>query len=279
MANYSATIDAKEMSYLYDLYFVPGWRELFDHLVDEEVKLPEEGKFLDASCGTGDYAIDLAARLSEKVQVVGIDDSAERLEIATGKAEIKKLDNIRFAQGTLENLGVAQADFDFVIADLSLIAPPELPDRLDDILQELKRVARPGATIVLKLATRGSFDEFYSIYWEALYEADLLDYTAQLEDLINERLTIEQLENAARDAGFLQVESLTEKQRFDFDSAESFFAAPLIEHAFLGHWLGILASESEEQQVREALTRIIDRERGDGEFDISAKTTLLIAKR
>jgi ubiquinone/menaquinone biosynthesis C-methylase UbiE len=279
MANYSATKDPKELSYLYDLYFVPGWRELFDQLVDDEVKLPAEGKFLDAGCGTGGYAIDLATRLGDKVQVVGIDESAERLEIATGKAEMKKLDNVRFALGNLENLGVMSEDFDFVLADLSLLAPPELPDRLDDILQELKRVARPGATVVLKVATRGSFDEFFSIYWEALYDADLLEYTAQLEDLIHERMTIEQLETAARDAGFLQVETLTEKQRFDFESAESFFAAPLIEHAFLGHWLGILASENEEQQVREAMTRIIDRERGDGEFDISAKTTLVIAKR
>lgn len=279
MANYSATKDAKELSYLYDLYFVPGWRELFDQLVDEEVKLPAEGKFLDAGCGTGGYVIDLATRLGDKVQVVGIDDDTERLEIATGKAEMKKLDNVRFAQGNLENLGVATGDFDFVLADLSLIAPSELPDRLDDILQELKRVARLGATVVLKVATRGSFDEFYSIYWEALYDADLLEYTTQLEDLINERLTIEQLEAATREAGFLQVETLTEKQRFDFATAESFFSAPLIEHAFLGHWLGILASEREEQEVREAMTRIIDRERGDGEFDISAKTTLVIAKR
>lgn len=279
MANYSATNAPKELSYLYDLYFVPGWRELFDQLVDDEVKLPAEGKFLDAGCGTGGYAIDLATRLGDKVQVIGIDDSAERLEIATGKAEMKKLDNVRFALGNLESLGVMSEDFDFVLADLSLLAPPELPDRLDDILQELKRVARPGATVVLKVATRGSFDEFFSIYWEALYDADLLEYTAQLEDLIHERMTIEQLETAARDAGFLQVETLTEKQRFDFASAESFFAAPLIEHAFLGHWLGILASENEEQQVREAMTRIIDRERGGGEFDISAKTTLVIAKR
>ncbi len=279
MANYSATKDAKELSYLYDLYFVPGWRELFDQLVDEEVKLPAEGKFLDAGCGTGGYALDLATRLGDKVQVIGIDDCAERLEIATGKAEMKKLDNVRFAQGNLESLGVATADFDLVLADLSLIAPPELPDRLDDILQELKRVAKPEATIVLKLATRGSFDEVFSIFWEALYDADLLEYTTQLEDLINERLTIEQIETAARDAGYLHVETLTEKQQFDFATAEAFFSAPLIEYAFLGHWLGILASEQEEQEVREAMTRIIDRERGDGEFDISAKTTLVIAKR
>jgi ubiquinone/menaquinone biosynthesis C-methylase UbiE len=279
MAKYSATQDAKELSYLYDLYFVPGWREFFDQLVDEEVKLPAEGKFLDAGCGTGGYAIDLAARLGDKAQVVGIDDSAERLEIAAGKAEMKKLDNVRFVQSRLESLDVASDDFDFVLADLSLLSPPELAERLEDILQELKRVARLGATIVLKLATRGSFDEFYSFYWEALLETDLLDYTSQLEDLINERLTIDQIETATRDAGFLNVETITEKQRFDFESAESFFSAPLIEHAFLNHWLGILASKREEQEVRDALGRIIDRERGDDEFDISAKTTLVIAKR
>lgn len=279
MTNYSATKDTKELSYLYDLYVVPGWREVFDQFIDAEVKLPEEGKFLDAGCGTGSYAIDLAAKLGDKVQVVGIDDSSERLALAHGKVEMRKLENVRFALGSLENLGVPSADFDFIVADLSLITPPELVDRLTDILSELKRVARLGATVVLKLATRGSFDEFYSIYWEALYEADLLEYTAQLEELINERLTIDQLEAAVREAGFLNVETLTEKQRFDFASAESFLSAPLIESAFLGHWLGILASEREEQEVREALMRIIDRERGDGEFDISAKTTLVIAKR
>jgi ubiquinone/menaquinone biosynthesis C-methylase UbiE len=279
MTNYSEHKDAKELAYLYDLYFVPGWREVFDQFVDEEVKLPEEGKFLDAGCGTGGYAIDLAARLGDKGEVVGVDDSAERLALANSKVEVKKLENIRFALGSLENLGGPGDEFDFVVADLSLISPAELPDRLNDILAEIKRVAKVGATVVLKLATRGSFDEFYSIYWEALYEADLLEYTPQIEDLIKERLTVEQLETAARDAGFKHIESLTQKNHFEYESAADFFSAPLIENAFLGHWLGILASESEEQQVREALTGIIDRECSDGDFDVSAKSTLLIAKR
>lgn len=279
MTNYSTTKDAKELAYLYDLYFVPTWRELFDQMVDDTVKLPSEGKFLDASCGTGGYAIELATRLGHKGEVVGIDDSAERLALAHGKIEINKLENIRFAQGALDNLGVATDDYDFVLADLSLLSPAELPERMTDILAELKRVAKSGATVVLKFATRGSFDEFYSILWEALYEADLLEYTGQVEDLIKERLTIEQLEAAAREAGFRHIECVTEKQRFDYESAADFFAAPLIENAFLGHWLGILASESEEREVRAALTRIIDRECENGDFEVSAKTTLLMAKR
>lgn len=279
MANYSATQDAKELSYLYDLYFVPGWRELFDQILDAEVKLPAEGKILDAGCGTGGYAIDLAVRLGDKVEVIGIEDDFDRLTLAQGKADIAKLDNLRFAQGPLESLGVQDADFDFVVADLSLFTPAELPERLEDILLELKRVAKYGAQVVLKLATRGSFDAFYSLYWEALYELDLLEYTAQIEDLIRERMTIEQLETAVRDAGFRHIESLTETLHFEFETAEAFFAAPLIEHAFLGHWLGLLASEKEEQQVRDALTRIIDRDFGEGEFEVSAKATLVIAKR
>lgn len=279
MAIYSATQNPKELSYLYDLYFVPGWRELFDQILDAEVKLPAEGKFLDASCGTGGYALDLAAKLGDKAEVIGIDDDLDRLSLANGKADIAKLENLRFGQGSLENLGVESNDFDFVVADLSLLSPADLPERLEDILAELKRVAKYGAQVVLKLATRGSFDAFYSLYWEALFELDLLEYSTQLEELINERLTIEQVETAVRDAGFRHIESMTESLHFEFEDAEAFFSAPLIEHAFMGHWLGLLASETEEQEVREALKRIIDRDFGEGEFEISAKATLVIAKR
>ncbi|MBO0801246.1 MAG: class I SAM-dependent methyltransferase, partial [Blastocatellia bacterium] len=67
--------DAKEEAYLYDLYIVPGWREAFDTIIDEEVMLPEQGKFLDAGCGTGGYAIDLAIRGGKKVEVIGLDAS------------------------------------------------------------------------------------------------------------------------------------------------------------------------------------------------------------
>src|SRR5206468_1560085 len=69
--------DPKEQAYLFDLYVVPQWREVFDRLVDEEVELPKAGKLLDAECGTGGYAIDLALRIGKKAEVVGVDASEE----------------------------------------------------------------------------------------------------------------------------------------------------------------------------------------------------------
>src|SRR5262249_32969456 len=99
--NQNHTRDEKELAYLYDLYVVPQWREAFDRIVDEELELPEEGKFLDAGCGTGSYAIDLAIRGGAKVEVIGVDTDPERLALARSKAEIKKLDRITFQQGSL----------------------------------------------------------------------------------------------------------------------------------------------------------------------------------
>ena len=275
----SITKDPKELAYLYDLYIVPGWRELFDQFVDEEIVLPTRGRILDAGCGTGGYAIDLAFRLGADAEIIGVEEDEEKLLLANGKAEIKQVENVRFMLGTLENTGLAEADFDFVLADLSLLAPLELTERLDEILAELRRVAKYDATVILKLATRGSFDEIYSLYWEALYELGLEEYTPQIEDFINERLTIDQMEALTKAAGFRRIETKTRKQQYDFADADEFLTSPLFQTVFLPHWMAILSSKEEEAAVQQALARIIDRERDELDFDLSARFTLVIAKR
>jgi ubiquinone/menaquinone biosynthesis C-methylase UbiE len=257
---------AKEAAYLYDLIIVPGWREAFDTIVDEEVKLPVEGKFLDASCGTGSYAIDLAIRGGHKVEVIGVDPSTERLALARGKAEIKKLNNVTFQEGSLKSLGLPDNEFDLVIGDASMVPASEIGSDL----AELTRVAKKGATIALKLTTRGSFDELFSIYWEALYNLNIVQYTPQLEDLITERLTVTESEGLASKAGLKQVRSVTRKERFDFTDAGEFFEAPLIKTFFLDGWLAMLPDEDTRRSVQEQMALIIERDRLHQESDLPA---------
>lgn len=270
-----AVKDAKEQACLYDLFIVPGWREVFDEMVDAEVAVPKQGRVLDAECGTGGYAVALAAKLGADSEVVGVDSSPERLEIARGKAEMQKVNNVSFTRGGLEDSGQADDDFDLVIADASM----HRPERLGAVFNELARVARPGATVAVKLTTRGSFDEFFSIFWEALHEAGLDDLTPQLEALITERLTTDDAEHLARQAGLRHVRSVTQKERFDYADARSFFSAPLIEHSFLDDWLAILPNEDEAGRVRQKLSRLIDRERHHMDFDVSIKATLVIGQK
>src|SRR5215475_4756033 len=266
--------DAKEMAYLYDLYVTPTWREAFDEMVDDEVELPKEGKFLDAGCGAGGYAIDLAIRGGAKTEVVGVDPSPEKLVLARGKAEMKKLDRVEFRQGQMRSLELPDEEFDLVIGDASMAPPSEI----GPALAELARVAKKGATVVLKLTTRGSFDEFFSIYWESLYNLGLLEYTPQLEGLITERLTVSDAEQISIDAGLKHVRSVTSKERFDFGDGKEFFEAPLIETFFLDGWLALLPDEETRRKVREELVKIIDEERHEMDFDVSIKATLIIGQ-
>lgn len=270
-----ATDTARESAFLYDLYVVPGWREVFDRIVDDEIKIPEEGKFLDLECGTGGYAIDLAARGGPKVEVVGVDSDRERLALARGKAEVGMVQRIEFIESDSARLDFPDATFDFVVADLSLMPIEAIPP----VCKEVVRVAGKGAPVVLKLSTRGSFDELFSLFWEALYELDLVVYTPQLEALITERLTVGDFEQVARDAGLGEIKSFTRKERFDFSDAQAFVESPLISSLFWNHWMAILPDEGLRSKVRDRLIAIINRERQDIDFDVSIKASVIGGKK
>jgi ubiquinone/menaquinone biosynthesis C-methylase UbiE len=276
MADVQRTIrDAREEAFLYDIYIAPQWREAFDRIVDDELEVPREGRFLDAQCGTGGYTIDLAIKGGAKSEVTGVDPSNEKLALARGKAEVKKIDRVNFQQGSITALGLPDESFDLVIGDASMSPVNEI----GAAFVELTRVAKKGARVALKLTTRGSFDEFFSIYWEALYDLGLTEYSPQLENLITERLTVTDAEQLAADAGLKHVRSVTRKERFDYADANIFFNSPMIESAFLEKWLAMLPDQKTRQAIREQMIKIIDQERHQMDFDISIKATLIIGEK
>jgi hypothetical protein len=143
----------------------------------------------------------------------------------------------------------------------------------------------------------------FSIYWEALYNLDIVQYTPQLEELITERLTVSESEDLASRAGLKQVRSVTRKERFDYPDAGAFFEAPLIKNIFLDGWLAMLPDEATRRHVQEQMMIIIERERQHTEsemaldvmpeemkalidyernkwcFDVSIKATLVLGEK
>jgi ubiquinone/menaquinone biosynthesis C-methylase UbiE len=261
----------KELAYRYDLMISPIWRERFDELIDQHIELPSEGRILDVNCGTGAFAIELAERLRGRADVIGVDADLERLELARAKALIKKQEDVTFEPGMADNLRFADNDFNAVIGDVSMLSP----EQIEATLAEMIRVADYDATVILKLATHGSFDEFFSTYWEALFNAGLADeLLGKLEGLINERLTVSAAEALAKSLKLRQVVSFVSKEEFEFETAEDFLESPMIKDLFLDGWLAIVP-EAKRQQVRNEIAAIIDRERHEAVFDISVKATLI----
>ena len=263
--------DEKELAYRYDLFVTPDWRDRFDRLVGEHIKLPTEGRILDVNCGTGAHAIEIAEGLRSKGEVIGVDPSAERIQIARAKAQVKRLNEAAFEQSLPYDLRFESDVFDVVIGDASLLPANEA----EEVLGEMVRVAAEGGRVVLKISTAGSFGEFFSIFWEALYDVGLdAAVFSDLEGLINERKTVSEIEQMATMADLRRIVSFTSKEGFLFETADQFLSSPLIADLFLEGWLDIVPEERREEILRR-LEEIINRERNDAPFDVSIKATIV----
>jgi ubiquinone/menaquinone biosynthesis C-methylase UbiE len=265
----------KELAFLHDLYVATDWGERFAELVDEHVKLPREGRALYVASGTGGHALALAGRAGRDVELVCVDESEGRLELARAKAAAVKGARVEFRHAQLEALAFEDEQFDLVVGDASLVAPERLPE----MLSEMVRVAAPGATVALNVATASSFGEFFSVYWEALAGAGYDEQAAGVGSLIEELPTVSDVEELARGEALEGVESWTRIEEFDFASGGEFLAAPLVQDFLLGRWLDSLPDEEASASVLREVERIIDEDRHEGEFALSIKATIVVGRK
>jgi ubiquinone/menaquinone biosynthesis C-methylase UbiE len=263
----------KELAYLHDLFVAPDWDERFASLIDGNVKLPDQGRVVYLGVGTGGHAIAIKQRGGDKLTLLGFDENPERIELAKAKATLAK-ERVEFEQSRLEQLPIDDNASDLVIGNASLVSE----GRLKDVVAEMLRVARPGATVVLVLATASSFAEFFSVYWEALHNLGLIDHESDVERLITEAPTVSDTEDLVHEQGLDEVTSRTQLEEFDFDSGESFLRAPLIADFLLSSWLSSLEEEQREAVSRE-VARIINEDRHDAEFALTVKATLIVGRK
>ena len=263
----------KELAFLQDLFIAPDWGERFAELIDEHLKLPEEGKALYAASATGGHAIALQERAGKKVEFLCVDENAECLELAQAKATATN-EQPQFSHTRLDSLALPDNQFDLVVGNASLISAR----RVRKMFAEMVRVAGPGATIALALPTASSFGEFFSIYWEALHNTGLTERESYVEQLINELPTVTEVEQMADDEGLRDVATWTRIEEFDYESGEQFLNSPLVSEFLMPAWLAHLPESMRADLFRE-ISRLINEERHEAEFVLSVKATLLVGQK
>jgi ubiquinone/menaquinone biosynthesis C-methylase UbiE len=263
----------KELAYLYELFVATDWGERFAELIDEHIKLPKEGLALYLAAGTGGHAIALQERSGDKLKFLCIDENPESLELARAKATLLK-DATEFRHGAVDRLTLPDNTLDLVIGDGTLINTARIPA----MFAEMSRVAAPGATVALMLSTFSSFGEFFSIYWEALHNCDLLNHESDVERLILTLPSVSAVEQMSEQAGLDEVESWTTIEEFVYDSGETFLTAPLIADFLMPGWMRALPLPSR-KQVSKEIGRLINEERNEAEFTLSVKATLVRGRK
>jgi ubiquinone/menaquinone biosynthesis C-methylase UbiE len=263
----------KELAFLHELFVATDWGERFAELIDEHVELPKEGRALYLGSGTGGHAIALQERAGDDLKFVCVDENEGYLELARAKAVVVK-DGAEFRTGRVDQLDFPDNRFNVVVGDASLVHVGRVPR----MLTEMVRVAAPGALVMLSLPTFSSFGEFFSIYWEALYNCALLDYEPEVEKLISTLPSTTLVEELAEQAGLEEISSWTRIEEFDFESEEKFLNDPLISDFLMPIWLETLSPEARNQVITE-IGRLINEERHEAEFALSVKATLVVGKK
>jgi len=263
----------KERAFLQDLFIAPDWGERFAELIDEHVKVPNEGKALYLAAGTGGHAMALQDRAGSKLELLCVDENPECLELARAKATATN-EQTSFDIAQLDSLDLGDNEFDLVIGNASLVSR----QRVRKMFSEMVRVAAPSATIAFALPTFSSFGEFFSIYWEALHNTGLIDHESDVEELITELPTVSDIEQLAEDEGLNDVESWTRIEEFDFESGEQFLSAPLIAEFLMHDWLALVPDDKRTRLFSE-ISRLINEERHEAEFAFSVKATLIVGQK
>ncbi|MCA9878832.1 MAG: class I SAM-dependent methyltransferase [Thermomicrobiales bacterium] len=112
---------------------------------------------LDAGCGSGQFALALAAR---GVRVIGVDLSPEMIRLAENSANRENAPSpVRWAVGSVDALHLADASVDAVHARMVLPFVPDVPAAL----REFRRILRPGGRLLA--STAGALSPIYRESW------------------------------------------------------------------------------------------------------------------
>ncbi len=133
------------------------WRRRAADLAD----LSPGDRALDVATGTGDLALELAARVTPGGEVVGMDFAERMLELARAKAGAR----VRFESGNALALDYADHEFDAATVGFGARNFSDLQRGLS----EMARVVRPGGrVVVLEITTprRPPLSTFFDLWFD-----------------------------------------------------------------------------------------------------------------
>jgi SAM-dependent methyltransferase len=129
---------------------------------------------LDVGCGPGAVSLLAAELVGASGKVLGIDASADMLEVAQTRAQTAGLEHVSFQAADLRTL-VLDQQFDALIGRFILMHLPQP----ETVLRQLLRAVRPGGIVVFQEYDLSSFaDAFYppSPLWEQTWRLSTLSF-------------------------------------------------------------------------------------------------------
>ncbi|ATD61794.1 MAG: class I SAM-dependent methyltransferase [Janthinobacterium svalbardensis] len=140
-----------------------SWASSYDVLASLIPAIDTPLSVLDLACGDGHLLGLLATRQQNGLQLLGVDMS--EAELAVARAALPP--SVRLLQGRAQALDVPSASVDYLVSHMALM----LMDDIEQVMQEIRRVLRPGsqfAAIVGRTFLLGEVNDVFMRVFKAI---------------------------------------------------------------------------------------------------------------
>ncbi len=211
---------------------LPLWSSAFGLLLLDNFPIGEYSNYLDIGCATGFPLIDIAQRLGNKCNSVGIDPWTEAVRRAKTKIDTLQLDNINIIEGDASIIDFPDNHFDLITSNLGI---NNFENPLT-VLKECNRVLKTNSSFSLTTNLTGTFSEFYEIFINTIKELGLDEYIPRFNEHINhrgtEKSTIELLETS----GFVIKNKINAIYKMRFLNGTTFLNNSFTIVGFIDSW-------------------------------------------
>jgi arsenite methyltransferase len=242
---------------------LPLWSAPFGQKLLDVVRIGKNLAVLDVGCGAGFPIVELAARLGETCRCFGIDPWPEALTRARQKGAAWQIPTLQFKQAAAEALPFDDQFFDVIISNNGLNNVQNERAAMD----EIARVAKPGAQLVFTINLPETFDEFYSLFANILLKAGKRrQITGLYAHIFAKRKPSAYWREMLSYVGFQIQQVYDDFFTFRYCDGKTLLNHFLIRIAFLPSWRAIL-NEEDVAEILSALEQELDKKsEKDGEI-------------
>ena len=223
---------------------LPLWSAPFGSKLLEMVKLKKNIKVLDIGSGMGFPIVELSQRLGDSCEVYGIDPWKAAVERTNQKIKIWGITNLNIIEGFAEELPFANEYFDLIISNNGVNNVQDENKTFD----EIKRVSKKGAQLVITVNLPETMIEFYNVYEKVLKSKNKLEELNSLKKhILSKRKPVKHTVKLIEEADFEISEIYEDKFQFKYLDGTAMLNHFVIKLAFLNSWLEILKDCDKEQ--------------------------------
>jgi len=232
---------------------LPLWSAPFGLKLLEKIKYKKNITALDIGSGLGFPLLEIAMRLGNSCKLYGIDPWEAAVERTKIKIKIYGINNIELINGVAEKIPLPDNSVDLIFSNNGL----NNVNDLRAVLNECRRISKPGAQLVFTYNTERTMIEIYSVMEEVLREKNMMNEIESMKKHIYKKRTpVEEFVRLLNESGYVINEISHDEFTYQFVDGTAMINHFLIKLAFIDSWKELIPEEKQNDFFAELIQRL-----------------------